>query len=384
MKFTLSIEGFKCFEKAIIPFGQLTILAGANSVGKSSVVQSLLLSRSVIDRFRNTESWALMLEGRNVLFPPESFSLNGPYLLNLGNSFEVLNRNAPDKIIRFGILANETKLEIALKLPLEEESYSLILNDIKLSEGSKLISLKLNDFSFYYLNSERIGPRIRHDVEDLSFPHSGWQGEFAIQILGTSVYKTHEVKGEIRCFDANQARSLLHQSRLWLDYIAPGTSIDDANLIPGIKSAEVKLNGSKPTNVGFGLSYVLPIIVNGLIASENSVFIVENPEAHLHPAGQSRIGQFLGRVASAGVQVVIETHSEHVLNGIRIATMKGILPPDDVVVNFFQRDLENERVDIHQIGLTVSGDLTKFPVGFFDQTQQDLVELIKLKKTQGK
>lgn len=158
MKFTLRIEGFKCFEKAIIPFGQLTILAGANSVGKSSVVQSLLLSRSVIDRFRNTESWALMLEGRNVLFPPESFSLNGPYLLNLGNSFEVLNRNAPDKIIRFGILANETKLEIALKLPLEEESYSLILNDIKLSEGSKLMSLKLTDFSFYYLNSERIGP----------------------------------------------------------------------------------------------------------------------------------------------------------------------------------------------------------------------------------
>jgi len=121
-----------------------------------------------------------------------------------------------------------------------------------------------------------------------------------------------------------------------------------------------------------------------LLALPNTMFIVENPEAHLHPAGQSRIGQFLAQMASAGVQVVVETHSEHVLNGIRIATMKGLLKPDEVAINFFQRNEETENVEIQEIGLTTSGDLTKFPAGFFDQTQQDLVKLITLKQTQSR
>jgi len=97
--------------------------------------------------------------------------------------------------------------------------------------------------------------------------------------------------------------------------------------------------------------------------------------------GQSRIGQFLAQMTAAGVQIIIETHSEHVINGIRIAAMKGVLSPDDVAINFFLRNQETEKVEVQQIGLTTSGDLTKFPAGFFDQTQQDLVELIKLKQS---
>ncbi len=373
MDFEFSIKNFKCFEGIDIPFRQLTVLAGANSVGKSSVVQSLLLIRQVLEHYRKSGSLELLQEGKNVAFPPDYFSINGPFLLNLGLASEVMNRSAleAENKIFYQMKANNGSVRIGFTLP-DEETYSLRLNNISL-EGEWPAELSINNFHFYYLNAERIGPRIRHEVEDQKYPHTGWQGEFAIQLIGS--YKTRPIPKN-RCFDSDQARGLLEQSRLWLDFIAPGTTINDANLIGGIKSAEVTLSGSRPTNIGFGISYVLPIIVNGLIASEGAMLIVENPEAHLHPAGQSRIGQFLATIAASGVQVVVETHSEHVLNGIRIATVKDVLKNRDVVVNYIHKNTDNQVV-ASTIQLNDAGDLTSYPKGFFDQEQRDIAEIIR-------
>ena len=79
----------------------------------------------------------------------------------------------------------------------------------------------------------------------------------------------------------------------------------------------------RPTNMGFGVSYALPVITAGLLAPAGSLLVVENPEAHLHPAGQSRVGRFLAHLAASGVQVVAETHSDHVLNGVRLAAVEA-------------------------------------------------------------
>ena len=70
----------------------------------------------------------------------------------------------------------------------------------------------------------------------------------------------------------------------------------------------------EPTATGFGISYVIPIVVQALVAStmNNSVLIIENPEAHLHPYSQSQLGKFLTLVALNGVQIIVETHSEHI------------------------------------------------------------------------
>src|SRR5438046_1441121 len=75
----------------------------------------------------------------------------------------------------------------------------------------------------------------------------------------------------------------------------------------------------RPTNVGFGITYALPIVVSILSARPGSLVIIENPEAHLHPRGQVRMGELLSLASTAGIQVLIETHSDHVLNGIRLA-----------------------------------------------------------------
>lgn len=70
-------------------------------------------------------------------------------------------------------------------------------------------------------------------------------------------------------------------------------------------------------NVGFGISYVLPIVLALVKAKKGELIILENPEAHLHPRGQRKMGELIARAAQGGVQVIVETHSDHILNGIR-------------------------------------------------------------------
>ena len=128
----------------------------------------------------------------------------------------------------------------------------------------------------------------------------------------------------------------------------------------------------RPTNTGFGLSFVLGIIVAGLAATSDTVLIVENPEAHLHPKAQSMIGEFLGRVAAGGTQVFVETHSEHVLNGIRRMVKQTILSPDGVRFHFFARTLNAVEPSVSVIPVSAAGDISSWPDGFFDQLDRDL------------
>src|SRR5260370_11768007 len=108
------------------------------------------------------------------------------------------------------------------------------------------------------------------------------------------------------------------------------------------------------------------------------LLMVENPEAHLHPAGQSRLGQFLGRVAGSGAQVVVETHSDHVVNGLRLAVVEErTVDAGDVIVHFFG---ESERDKPIPIKLTERAGLTSWPNGFFDQMEADLGRLARAKR----
>ena len=132
----------------------------------------------------------------------------------------------------------------------------------------------------------------------------------------------------------------------------------------------------RPTNVGFGISYSLPIIIAALMAETNTILIIENPEAHLHPASQSQIGQFLARVASLGIQVIVETHSDHILNGVRIAVKDGIIGKDDVNILFFARGAKFEGNMVIKPRIYKDGGLDNWPEGFFDQFEKDLEKLI--------
>lgn len=363
----LTIEGFKAFkEPTSFSFGRLTVFAGANSVGKSSVIQALLISRVTMEQAASAS-------------PQEPrIALNGPYLLALGNTQQV----ATTSKVKFDYaFTQQKKLSLDFHAP-PDDNY-LVLKKREGMGAAKLDNV-LAAPNFHYLNAERIGPRPLYVDSVQTLPSVGCQGELAVQLLSNrseavSVYPKKNVKSVSDDPYNTYGLSLLDQTKGWMEYLLPGSNFS-ANRLRELNYSRIIFGDSKstPPNVGFGVSYVLPIVVAGLIAEEGSLFIVENPEAHLHPSGQSRIGQFLGVMAAAGVQVVVETHSEHVINGIRIAVLKRILRHEDVAINFLSRNSYN--IDVNTILLDAQGDLSDFPPGFFDQLEQDLISISQIRR----
>jgi predicted ATPase len=129
--------------------------------------------------------------------------------------------------------------------------------------------------------------------------------------------------------------------------------------------------------MGFGVSYALPVVVAALRAPQGGLLIVENPEAHLHPAGQSAMGELLALAAGDGVQVLLETHSDHVINGIRRAVVEQTvrLPTKDVAIHFVLDEPAEEPVTT--ISLDQTGTLSAWPPGFFDQIERDLAQIAR-------
>jgi predicted ATPase len=373
LKQTFVIKDFKVFEEQQITFKDLTVLAGSNSVGKSTIIQAILLSRTTLeDRNRL---------GKDVRQIP--ISLNGPYHLELGDTYEVIRR---------GKRLSESTLEFSL---IEEgvPQFKIILSGDRTSHNRYELWTESDEFlgtskgilgpKFYYLSAERIGPRLKYEYEILNYLHAGYRGEHTFQVLSGENLPVFDKK----LFKGEEPALLFDQTRKWLDYIIPGASFDNAIPVGKSKVIEGTYGESLPTNVGFGISYVLPIIVNGLLAEPSTIMIVENPEAHLHPSGQSRIGRFLAQIAGAGVQLIIETHSEHVINGLRLAILDhDKIDNENAIINYMHKDSSNKTV-VREINFDDEAEFDRFPPGFIDQEQRDLAEmirLIKLKKNESK
>jgi hypothetical protein len=170
------------------------------------------------------------------------------------------------------------------------------------------------------------------------------------------------------------------QFSLWMGRLFPGFQVRTENL-EQLDSVMLGLNLQRevgaaeyfrPGNVGFGVSVALPVILAGLLADKETTFIVENPEAHLHPSAQSLVGEFLARVAAGGAQVFVETHSDHVVNGMRIAFRNGVLSKDDLSFFAFSKTDAYGSHRITTVQLDESGDFDVRPDTFFDQADKDL------------
>ena len=131
----------------------------------------------------------------------------------------------------------------------------------------------------------------------------------------------------------------------------------------------------RPVHTGFGLTQVFPIMVAALSAEADALLLIENPEVHLHPVGQAAMGEFLAEVASADVQVIMETHSDHVLNGVRRAVRKGLLSSDHVALHFFRprgTTGETSGPQVESPAIDTEGAIDSWPDGFFDQFDHDM------------
>jgi predicted ATPase len=238
---------------------------------------------------------------------------------------------------------------------------------------------------FNYLQAERVGPRKVFQIPpEEGHPLSvGKCGENASYIIASERRETRIGNDFLilESSDEREYRTIQYQWALWMARLFPGfqgeseiyNAADQVRLALALQRGETGQGlFVRPTNTGFGLSFVLGIIVAGLAAKRDTILIVENPEAHLHPKAQSMVGEFLARVSAGGTQVVVETHSEHVLNGIRRMIKQTVLTPDTVRFFFFAKSLREFSPSVTLIPVSPSGDIAHWPEGFFDQLDRDL------------
>jgi len=365
---SIRLTNFKCFERQDIELRSLTLLAGVNSSGKSTIVQSLLLLRqSFLEK----------------VLPQKGLTLNGK-LTQLGTAKDVLFEEADVEELGFE-LVDDRPARVALRFAYKEESNVLEVMDRPDEEGS-IWTISLFDDRFQYLRAERIGPRTSFAMSDYEVRHHrqiGSSGEYTAQFL--SLFGSESVEPlELRHSSAT-SNTLQSQVEAWMTEISPGIRISlkphsEMDLMSmGISYSlghQVASEWYRPTNVGFGIIYALPIVVSVLAARPGSLLIVENPEAHLHPRGQVKMGELLARAAAAGIQVILETHSDHVLNGIRIAVYRRQAPHASVAMYHSGWQPGAKSPTLTPLQMSEDGRLSDWPEGFFDEIDKSLDHLL--------
>lgn len=376
----MELTNFKCFQRQRIDFRPLTLLTGVNSAGKSTVIQALLLLQQNFAPYWEEAVRCLL---PNCSTPHKSLpkgvkklQLAGA-LVNLGLLEDALCSNADDDA--FTIAIEQDGVPFSLKASLD---------------GKELLAAWDQDLTcidpayFQYLHADRLCPQTLFPMPkagQLSFNAIGNKGEFAayhLHAFGQTKIVHADTSGpNLLAPDAAGDSTSLHiQTEAWLSQLGSPVRIQTERpagtdaVVLRFSFPDISRSYYRPTNVGFGLTYALPVFVAALRAPVGSLLIVENPEAHLHPRGQALMGHFLARAAACGVQVIIETHSDHVLNGIRVAVKQGAIAHGNVQINFFHQQDGTSCVSTPHIDK--DGHLDLWPENFFDEWDKQLSELL--------
>ncbi len=361
------LRNFKCHKEFKVGLSELNILTGSNAAGKSSFIQAILLA------FQSWEEYDKKIINTNYI-----------YGMNLGIPSSIVSENSDGKDIILEIVCGDSINKAVLGVDEDNgnDMHVKILNseDIAVQRGEHH---NLKQMNLFFLNAERQGPRVVSAFKKIQPNFVGYAGENTGYMI-SEMDKRQKLRG-IKLPDGLKISALDRFSancEAWLDVVVPNTELQcSVDMERNLSTVRFKNEGEfyLPTATGFGITYVLPIIVQALVAStlENSVLIVENPEAHLHPLSQSRLGKFLALVAWSGVQVLVETHSEHIIDGCRIQAAKEKMC-GKIKILFFEKTQENSTCK--SIKVQEDGELEEWPAGFFDQKRQDLRELLGMKR----
>lgn len=361
------VRNFKCHKNLETEMKELNILTGSNATGKSSFVQALLLA------FKSWESCE-----------KKQINTNSIYGMNLGIPLNIVSEDLDEKNINITLSVNGIKNEIELGIPDDSDEIHFDICNYNEIIEAKEHGYNLSRMSLFFLGAERKGPRIVSFINEVTPYSVGNTGENTGYVLG-EIDKFQKINGAFQLPDDLKISEIDRFSancEEWLNVIIPDTKIRySIDVEKNITTLLLQNQGEfhLPVATGFGITYVLPIIVQALAASmiENSVLIIENPEAHLHPLSQSRLGKFLALVAFNGVQVVLETHSEHIIDGCRIQAAKEKCC-GQMKILFFQKK-ENSSI-CSNIDILDNGELEEWPEGFFDQKRADLRELLEMRR----
>jgi len=341
----IEIENFKCFEKEAIEIKPLTILTGTNSSGKSSLIQALLISG-------DHASGSDMLD----------------YIGSLGDFDDLKNKYVNPKKYSIEIFFSDGTVS-SLKEKKEKEP------NIKLLNNNLIYPSKLT-----YLNSNRITIGEINTTSNTfnQARYFGIDGKFV-----ANYYEKHKEEPieEFLIENKNMAKTLEAQVNYWLGLITTHQyELQTKKVSSTMITASYKIDGLefKPSNIGAGISYIATILIACLSASRENIIIIENPEIHLHPRSQAMIGKFLSFIASKGVQLIVETHNDHLINKIRYEVYKQNIKADDVIIHYKTSKTNFEQIYIKQNGFFQNKEgENSFPSGFYDATIKEIFEINK-------
>ena len=430
----IHIENFKSLKNVDVPCAGLNLLTGVNGAGKSSFVQVLRLLDIAADNIEDllqkicVEDFGGGVEFKDIQY---SYGTQAPAISvsfedNTGAHYElervlddddvderpgIIDVHHPDYIktltAYLDMLELESRRDAGIDVSQEDirnarekgdRASAEVEDKIQLDERAAVGVYKRIWHGARFVDSFRQKPvDVReggtynrlpftffddtHDSRDIRQFAS--EGQNTIEFL----YKiSHTIEGAHIIEDVNKC----------LEWVSPGARLDIEEKRIGaheyyVTAFDYGVNGDrrlfKPQNVGFGLNDILPVLVTLLTAKKDSIIVIENPEAHLHPRGQAEIGKLIAETVSRGVQVFIETHSDHVINGIRVAVKKGVLKPADVNIAFFERKehgvVDDEGKESREIFTTVrdikvdeNGSLSEYPVDFMDEWNNQLMRLM--------
>lgn len=344
----VNIKNFKSISDENLKLAPLTILTGTNSSGKSSVIQAIMLM--------------IMNSTESNLFSMES-------LLRYVSEFKTIrNKRTNAKVV-----------EISLKSK-DNEIHSVIFKDGDTSKKSK--ELYFYEHPKYkqhpeilYLNANRLGAQ---DFVPSSNRRVGEQGDF----LFSTYEKIKTELAEESLIKFEDSKTISYQVAEWLSYITGTTSElktekvgEKVNIYFSIKDLEGDVS---PFNLGAGMSYISKVIIICLMAKKGDLVILENPEVQLHPRAQAHLGEFLTFVANGGVQLIVETHCEHLLNKIAYQIFDDKFSNDDLVIHYksnVESTFTTLLIDENGSYTDSNGQSTSFPSGFFDATLNDLLSM---------
>lgn len=361
------LRSFRRFADHRLPLAPLTLLTGLNSGGKSSVLQAMLLLRL-----------AANVRNRSVRAVP----LNDT-VLALGNRNAVVSEITAGETFWLTLDSGNASIEWAFGgADSSGDSLAVPCVTQEKGEGSAVDELRRALSHLRHVPADRLGPSDAYPLDDPArHENPGPRARMAFGALH------HESNKELRDLalrhpDASFPPTFNKQVEAWLGDLFPGVvleprTVPHANLMTlGIRTSE-SFEFHRPASVGFGITYALPVIICLLLARKGDLVLVENPEAHLHPRAQSRIARLCAQAAAAGIQVCLESHSDHLLNGLRVAVHDGDLAPEDVSILYFGSPMTEPSASVESIRVDRYGRLDKWPTGFFDEGDHLLDRLLQ-------
>jgi hypothetical protein len=406
----LVLKNFRAFERAEINLAPLTILIGPNNSGKSSILSAIrLLSQTM----QNPDRGLVLLWGE------------------LGTFRDVVHKNKATRIIgvEFEYGSGRSRASIELNFRYAAQRREVVLKDFTLRDlnGKKVISTlyslesesqvlrKLLDVPADAIKKSRPLGR-NHFLPDLFPLRVGVRGEAlwkvqdlivrASRILRSVRYIGPMRVAPLRVFPFSGERpSMLSREGVGMsemlvaDYFRKGNEkrvltnrvkawLEKAQIAKDIqikafsdRHYEIKLQHpvtneiENLADVGFGLSQVMPVVVAGYQLRHPSVFMVEQPELHLHPRAQADLGDFFLEMYQSGHQCIIETHSEHLLMRLQRYIASGLIPARAVAVNFVSS--QSDRKTVQRLTMNSRAQFKKWPKGFFEERLEEAVAIAR-------